>query len=67
MDDCCGGAGRAATGVTLWEGAYFLAEWLSRQDRRRPPTVPAALFANAADDAGESLEDCAAGLRSWTD
>ena len=31
MDDSCGGSGRGNTGVTLWEGSFVLAEWLSRR------------------------------------
>ena len=33
VDDSCGGTGRGSTGVALWQGSYFLAEWLSRQGR----------------------------------
>jgi hypothetical protein len=31
VDDSCGGSGRGNTGVTLWEGSFVLAEWLSRR------------------------------------
>eukprot|EP00982_Pelagococcus_subviridis_P009056 30897-Pelagococcus_subviridis.AAC.18 len=30
VDDSCHGWGRGDTGVTLWEGSFVLAEWLSR-------------------------------------
>lgn len=30
VDDSCGGTGRSNTGVALWQGSYFLAEWLAR-------------------------------------
>ena len=31
VDDSCGGFGRGNTGVALWEGAFVLAEWVSRR------------------------------------
>ena len=34
VDDSCGGFGRGNTGVALWEGAFVLAEWVSRRGRR---------------------------------
>ncbi len=30
VDDSCHGSGRGNTGVTMWEGSFVLAEWLSR-------------------------------------
>ena len=44
VDDSCGGYGRGNTGVALWEGAFVLAEWLSRQtDPGRSKDVSAAV------------------------
>ena len=34
VDDSCGGFGRGNTGVALWEGAFVLAEWVSRRGGR---------------------------------